>query len=209
MNRAITQFESNVESARQLGIIYSSFCDKVTEVIRLDELLRAELVLVVSALDCYVHDIVRIGMTRALAMSSGEPNSYLSFGVSMMFVKRLLRTSSADDRATLFDQEVRRLHGFKTFQNADKISEAFSLIGVMRLWDRIAVGLGIQPSDVKTRLNLIVDRRNRIAHEGDIDPSSGITSKYPIDFPTVQQSVDWLDSLVHQMQTVVLAEVSF
>jgi len=208
MNRAIEQFESNLESARQLGVIYSAFCDRVTEAVQLDELLRAEIVLAVSALDCYVHDVVRIGMARSLCVSSGEPDAYLKFGVSMQFVKHVLRASSANDKATLFDQEVRRLHGFKTFQNADSISQAFSLLGVARLWDKTADGLGIRCPDVKVQLNLVVDRRNKIAHEADIDPSSGVGTKYPIDFPTVQQSVDFLDSLVHQMQTVVLAEVT-
>jgi hypothetical protein len=47
---------------KQLGVIYLAFADKVTEAISLDELLRAELVLAVGALDCYVHDLVRIGM---------------------------------------------------------------------------------------------------------------------------------------------------
>lgn len=208
MNRAVEQFESNLESARQLGVIYSALCDNVTEAVRLDEILRAEIVLAVSALDCYVHDVVRIGMTKTLALTSGEPNAYLNFGVSMQVVKRLLRASSADDKAMLFDQEVRRLHGFKTFQTADSISQAFGLLGIAHLWDKIGDGLGILPSDVKVQLNLLVGRRNAIAHEGDIDPSSGIGTKYPIDLPTVQQSADFLDSLVHQMQAVVLAEMT-
>jgi hypothetical protein len=64
-------------------------------------------------------------------------------------------------------------------------------------------------TDVRTRLDVIVDRRNRIAHEGDIDPTMGIGEKYPIDFPTVQQAVDFLDSLVHAIQSVAIAEVAF
>lgn len=54
------QFEINLEGTKQLGVIYIAFSDKVTEAIKLEELLRAEVLLAVSALDCYVHDIVRI-----------------------------------------------------------------------------------------------------------------------------------------------------
>jgi hypothetical protein len=209
MIRALKQFDVNVLSARQLGIIFLAFSDKVTEAICLDELLRAELVWAVSALDCYVHDVVRIGMTQAFDAGSGEPNAYLNFGVSLGFVKRLLTSVSEPDRLALFDQEIRRVHGFKTFQNADSISQALSLIGLKSIWDKVGNTLCMSSTDVRTRLDVIVDRRNRIAHEGDIDPTMGIGEKYPIDFPTVQQAVDFLDSLVHAIQSVAIAEVAF
>ena len=209
MNRAIVQFESNLTSARQLGVIFQAFQDKVTEAISLDELLRAEIVLAVSALDCYVHDVVRIGMSKAFQLASGEPNAYLSFGVSLQFVKRLLRAPSPDEMHNLLDQEVRRLHGYRTFQNADNISQALSLIGIAGIWEKIGVVLGMPTADVKTRLNVIVDRRNKIAHEADIDPSLGIASKYPIDFPNVRQAVTLLESLVRSMHKVILAEIAF
>jgi len=196
-------------SARQLGVIFEAFHEKVTEAISLDEVLRAEFVLAVSALDCYVHDVVRIGMTRALALSSGEPNAYLNFGVSIQFAKRLLRASSARDRVSLLDQEVRRLHGFRTFQNAESISQALSLLGIRGIWDNVGLSLGMPSRDVKTTLDLIVDRRNKIAHEGDIDPSLGIGSKYPIDLPTVRQSVSFLESLVKSIHRAIVAEVTF
>ena len=112
MHRAIEQFESNLESARQLGVIYSSLRDSVTAAVQLDEILRAEIVL------------------------------------------------------------AGRLHGFKTFQSAESISQAFSLLGVARLWHKTADGMGVPLPDLKVQLNLLVDRRNKIAHEGDIDPSN-------------------------------------
>ena len=124
MNRAISQFGVNLESAKQLGVIHQAFVDKVTGAIRLDELLRAEIVLAVSALDCYVHDVVRIRMTEILALSSGESTAFLNFDVSLAFVKKALRAPSAADQAALFEQEVRRLHGFRTFQRAEKALSA-------------------------------------------------------------------------------------
>ena len=127
MNRAIQQFEANLESARQLGLIYSAFIDKVTEAICLDELLRAEIVLAVGALDCYVHDVVRTGMATAFRAGQGEPNAYLNFGVSLDFVKRLLTTNDQNDRLNLFEREIRRLHGFRT--DVQPLPARFNLCG--------------------------------------------------------------------------------
>lgn len=206
MNRALKQFEINLQSTRQLGVIYLAFSDKVTEAIKLDELLRAEVVLAVSALDCYVHDIVRIGMGRAFNATTGEPNAFLAFGVTLGFVKDLLAATSLVEKNALVDQEIRRAHGFKTFQAADNISQALSLIGVASIWDKVGTSIGMSSKDARTQLNVIVDRRNRIAHEGDIDPTMGIGVKYAIDFPMVKSAVDFVDGVTHAINAIVIAE---
>lgn len=209
MNRAIQQFEVNLQSARQLGLIFLAFADKVTEAIRLDELLRAELVLAVSAVDCYIHDIVRIGMTRCFSAIGGEPNAYLNFGVSLGLAKQIAAETSEPVRLTLVEEEIRRLHGFRTFQNAENISQALALIGVKSIWDKVGVLLSIPSIDVRTRLDIIVDRRNRIAHESDINPTMGIGMKYPIDHPMVQKAVDFLERMVRAIHSTVISEVTF
>lgn len=192
-----------------MGLIYLAFADKVTEVIRLDELLRAELVLAVSAIDCYIHDVVRIGMTRCFSAVGGEPNAYLNFGVSLGLAKRIVAEASEPVRLALVEEEIRRLHGFRTFQNAENISQALALIGVKSIWDKVGISLSISSSDVRTRLDIIVDRRNRIAHESDIDPIMGIGMKYPIDHPMVQQAVDFLERIVKAIHSTVISELAF
>ncbi|MCL4203557.1 MAG: hypothetical protein KJ000_13725 [Pirellulaceae bacterium] len=205
MHRAIQQFELNLQSARQLGVVYLAFADKVTEAISLDELLRAELVLAVSALDCYVHDVVRIGMARLFSGTGGAPNAYLNCLVSLGFTKRLA-TAVESDRGSLVEEEIRRLHGFRTFQSADNISQALALIGLQGMWDKVGTELSMQAGDIRRKLDIVVDRRNRIAHESDIDPTMGIGAKYPVDYPMVSQAVAILEQIVRAIHVVVVAE---
>jgi hypothetical protein len=209
MNRAIQQFQTNVQSAKQLGVIYQAFTGKVTRAISLDELLRAEIVLGVSALDCYIHDIVRIGMGQAFKAGKGESNAYLSFGVSLDFVKKLLSTTNDSDKLGLFEHEIRRLHSFRTFQTAENISQALSLIGIKSMWEKVGNSIGVSPADTRMRLNLIIDRRNCIAHESDIDPTLGVGNKYPIDFQLVENTVDFLDKIVHAIHEIAKSEGVF
>jgi hypothetical protein len=209
LNRAIQQFETNLEGLKQLGAIYLAFVEKVTQVISLDELLRAELVLAVGALDCYVHDLVRIGMGGFFKTGKGESNAYLNFGVSLDFMKKLLLASSGSEKLSLFEQEIRRLHAYRTFQTAENISQALSFIGIKTIWDKVGAILGMNSSDVRTRLDLIVDRRNRIVHESDVDPSLGIGNKYPIDFPLVDSAVRFLNSVAYAIHQIAQAEVIF
>jgi hypothetical protein len=203
MDRAIQQFEVNIQSASQLGIIYAAFEHKVTAVIKLEEVLRAELVLAVSAVDCYIHDIVRIGMTNVFAAAGGESNAFINFSVSLGFAKRIAAAPLLD-RAALVEEEIRRFHGYKTFQNADSISQALAFIGVQAIWDKVGMLLALSPTDVRRRLDIIVDRRNRIAHESDIDPTMGIGTKYPIDYPMIEQAVSFLDRIVRAIHATVI-----
>ena len=194
---------------KQLGAIYLAFVDRVTRAISLDELLRAELVLAVGALDCYVHDLARIGMGGFFKAGKGESNAYLNFAVSLDFVKRLLLASSGTEKLSLFEQEIRRLHAHRTFQAAENIAQALSFLGIKAIWDKVGAILGMNSSDVRTRLDLVVDRRNRIVHESDVDPSLGIGNKYPIDFPMVDWAVGFLNSVAHAIHQIAQAEVIF
>jgi hypothetical protein len=209
LNRAIQQFEANLESVKQLGVVYRAFVDKVARAISLDELLRAELVLAVGALDCYVHDLVRSGMRGFFKAGKGESNAYLNFAVSLDFIKKLLWASSDSEKLSLFGQEIRRLHAYRTFQTAENISQALSFIGIKAIWDKVGVILGMNSSDVRIRLDLVVDRRNRIVHESDVDPSLGIGNKYPIDFPSIDKAVGFLNSVAHAIHQIAQAEVVF
>lgn len=205
MHRAIQQFAVNLQSAKQLGVVYLAFADKVTEAINLDELLRAEIVLAVSAVDCYIHDVVRIGMSRLFFGAAQEPNAFLNGTISLGCAKRLSAAQPVD-RPALVEEEIRRLHGFRTFQSADNISQALAVIGIQAIWDKVGRALALPAADMRRQVDIIVDRRNRIAHEGDIDPTMGVGTKYQIDHTMVAQSVSLLERVAGAIHDVVLAE---
>jgi len=62
MLAAINEFRTNIQRVRNLGGIYSALSVQTTSAIDLSDILRSELVMAVSALDYYVHELVRIGM---------------------------------------------------------------------------------------------------------------------------------------------------
>ncbi len=209
VDRAIQQFKANLNEVKKLGVMYVAFVDNLSGVMSLDELLRSEFVLSVGALDCYIHDLVKIGMGLAFIAGYGESNAYLNFGVSLDFVKKQRSALSDDDRLILFEQEIRRLHGYKTFQTADAISQALSLIGIKTVWDKVGRTLSMDTVDVRDQLDLIVDRRNRIAHESDVDPTLGIGNKYPIDSALVDETVEFLNSIAHAIHQTAQDEIKY
>jgi hypothetical protein len=69
------------------------------------------------------------------------------------------------------ETEIRTRLGLQSFQKPDQIADAVRLFSSVELWKELGAQLGEDPHDLKVQLKLIVDRRNKIAHEADIDPS--------------------------------------
>ena len=65
MQAAIDQFRRNIQRVRNLGAIYQALSAQTTQALDLSDLLRSELVMAVSALDHYIHELVRLGMLEA------------------------------------------------------------------------------------------------------------------------------------------------
>jgi hypothetical protein len=69
MKTAHDEFKNNIIRAKNLGSIYFSLNAKTTAILDITDILRAELVLGVSAFDHYIHEIVRIGMIESYSCS--------------------------------------------------------------------------------------------------------------------------------------------
>lgn len=63
--------------------------------------------------------------------------------------------------------------------------------------------MGKSDKDIKQQLSLIVDRRNKIAHEADIDPSYGIGNRWNINQILVNDAVNFLEQLVRAIDQIL------
>ena len=79
------------------------------------------------------------------------------------------------------------------------------VIGVGDLWGQCALRMRCQPQDITRRLNKIVDRRNRIVHEGDIlrRKRGGKIAYHEITAKEVAGDITWLSSLVDAIEHTV------
>jgi RiboL-PSP-HEPN len=85
-------------------------------------------------------------------------------------------------------------HGYSTFQQPDDIALAIRLFSTVELWKEIGAQLGENPQDLKAHLKLIVARRNKIAHEADIDPSYP-GQRWPITRQDVEDAVAFVEKV--------------
>lgn len=184
-------FKQNIGYARDLSATAVALAKQVTTAIRIDDLLRSSLVQGVSAFDHFVHEEVRARMILTQQGSHPAAKGYGRFRVSLASVNLAL----TGDGVSWLEAEIREQHGYLSFQHPDKVADAFRLVTDVSLWPAVAGKLKRNSDDLKRELKLIVDRRNKIAHEADTDPTPPRT-RYPISEPLVRRSLDLLDEVV-------------
>jgi hypothetical protein len=147
----------------------------LSSVLQPDELLRAEWVSRVSALDLYIHELIAQSMLAIFEGRRPVTPAYRRFQISTEAMDRIRAAVTRTEASAAFDLYVRGQLGRLTYQAPDDISDGIRLCSTIELWNEIAVALGATPSTKtdaaqshKRQLSLIVRRRNQIAHEGDL-----------------------------------------
>lgn len=195
----VDQFRQNVERVETLLGMNVAIRAQVAPALDLSDILRGAIVLGVSALDQLVHEAVRVGMLEAYAGTRPETDAFRRFEVSLASVRLATASSGGLD---WFDAEVRSRHAFLTFQRPDKIADGIRLISDVPLWQAVANAMNARPEDIRRRLNLIVTRRNQIAHEADMNPAFPGT-RWPITEADVVDVTSFLSQLGETLVTVI------
>jgi len=168
MESAKKHFQQNIERVKNLGAIYQAINIQTTDILDLSDILRAQYVMLVSALDHFIHEIVRLGMLETYNQKRKDTKQFKDFIFSLdkniLFKKAIIESKNNQ----WLDYQIRTINGFKSFQHADKIEEAINLILKENIWNEVAKKLSKSEKEIRMRLNLIIDRRNQIAHEADI-----------------------------------------
>lgn len=189
MREAIDLFRANLARVRNLGRIANALDSQTAQALDLSDILRAELVLAVSALDQFVHEITRLGMIEAYRGEREKTTRFLQFQVS---VEAALRGISENPSGDWLNEEIRIRNGHRTFQNPDRIAEALRLVSDIPVWNEIAKGMDASPQAVRDGLDIIVKRRNNIAHEADVSPTT-YEGLLPIDRRLTTDAVDFIE----------------
>jgi hypothetical protein len=249
MQSAFEQFHISLGRVRDLIALHNSLKAQSTQVLDLSDILRSALVLAVSALDYYVHEVVTLGMLEIYRGQRAEPppsrnssrSGFARFQVPLGEVKQ--------ERLTLFkiedwledeicvsqgeeflegsyrlgellpyisqamsnrlgdtlwlELEIRQRLGYQSFQHPDKIAEAIRFISNKPLWQDVGKSWGRPHQEIKKQLSLIVERRNKIAHEADINPTYEIGTRWEINEELVLEAVDFLQKLVETIHDIL------
>ncbi len=249
MQSALDQFRNSIIRVRDLIALHNAINTQSSSALDLSDILRSALVLTVSALDYYIHEVVTLGMLEIHRGQRLEPNppvnssqsAFSRFQVSLGGARqeRMIALDIANwleneiqqnhgstflqqsytvsallpiisdsvlnrlNNAAWLEDEIRERLGFQSFQQPDKIADAIRLISDKKLWDEVGIQMSKPAKDIKQELSAVVDRRNKIAHEADIDPTFGIGSRWYIDEILVNDAVDFVEQVVESIHQIL------
>lgn len=195
MQLAIDAFNESMRRVRDLHSLHQSLTQVLTSAVDLSDVLRAEIVLAVSAFDFFVHDLTRLGMLECHANARVRTDAFKRFQVPM--------ESALNLTVQVFDAEIRVKHSYLSFQQPDKVADAVRLFSGIELWNAVGAELGVSARDLKAELSLVIDRRNKIAHEADLDPSYP-GQRWPIDRAQVEYACNLLDRVAQTIFRVAV-----
>jgi len=173
----------------------------------LDELLRAATVSIVAAFDRYCHELVAakiVAETNRGFRAATHP--LRRFRVPILEVRKAIAHAKKPGSRpmNLIRESARAVLKEDTFQKPDAVARGLQMVGVSELWPACAAHMNCQPKEIISELSRIVDRRNRIVHEGDIQHRArgGHIKTHPIRPKQVAADIIWLSRLVDAIDSV-------
>jgi hypothetical protein len=202
-------FDEVWRRADLFAALHAYIVNNVAPVIQPDELLRAEWAMRVSALDLYVHEVVSQNLLKIFQGTRAVCPGYSKLQVSSDTLMRIHANGPGLTSDTAFDLEIRTKLARVTYQFPDDIADGIRMVSPIELWNEIAKHHGAAPAAQKNEagvlrgeLSQIVNRRNKIVHEGDLQP--GIPR---IPWPITRQDVDHVKTTIELIVDGIQAKV--
>lgn len=173
------------------------------------ELLRAEWAMRVSALDLYVHEVVAQNLLKIFQGIRPPCPGYSKLQISADSLMRIQAAGPGYVSDATFGLEIREKFSRVTFQAPDEIADGIRLVSSIELWNEVAKHYGAtgravdaEAKATKKQLSAIINRRNKIVHEGDLQPGLPRT-EWPITRTEVDQVKDAILKIVVAIEVLV------
>lgn len=197
MTVAKSVFDKNINDLSILTTIYDYLHQNI-QAFDIAELLRAEYILCISALDYYIHNRVRDGLMDKFNDTRKDPGN---IRVSLKVVRLLMNENDIEEQKRILDRELKNVLSKDSYQSPSSIESAFGLIDINKIWSKIALSIGCKADDLRNELALIINRRNKIAHESDINFATG--EKEDIDRDMLIDVIDFIKRFVDGLETLI------
>jgi hypothetical protein len=171
---------------------------------------RLAVVMAVAALDTYMHRLILEKAYLHETLPGGLASLSFRFDYALEqadAIGKAARSKPKNSRPRVELKKALRARLLQeTFQRYEDVSAALGMAGLSGNWSAIGAKLvpPLEPKEVAARLNAIVDRRNRIVHEGDYErrerPQKSTLN--PIGHAEAGGDVDFLAGLIEAIHAV-------
>ena len=189
MSAEYSLFQQQIASLRNLSLIFG-YLDKSAAAMDTDALLRSEFVLIVSAFDNYLHDTLRRKLREDFFANNTMPDGIT---LPLSIIQLIRNETNVGEQKRILDSALKKVLEKDSFQSPKSVEYVMGLLGVKHLWKTVSGITGDSADHIRNTLSLIIHRRNQIAHEADIDFTSG--TPRVIDLTTVSECRSFFEIL--------------
>ena len=194
---AINNFNRNIESIDDLVSLYEIIQDNLPLLNeQSQEILRAIIVLSVSALDNFLHEYYRTEIVESYLGYGNFEVQFDKIKISIKGMSEIDNSSSVAEKRNFLTNELRKIQKTESYQSSKSIENLYNSLNVKNIWSQLEkIGIdGLRANDIKNELANIIDRRNKISHESDWDFIN--QRKYPISLEDIVAVVNFIKNIV-------------
>lgn len=190
MDMIFDRYEKNICKVNEIIAVYNYLCQNAKD-FDCSTILRSQFVMIVSAFDTYVHCYI---INKIMRQYFSEEKFSVQSDIPLQLSFSMRGKNDIEQRKMIYEFFLRKLSK-DSFQAPKSIEYAFSIIGINKIWKRLGEHIPEKsPEEIKGTLALIIDRRNKIAHESDWDNIS--RSYRGITLGDITHCRDFISSLV-------------
>jgi len=201
MSEERKRFEANLDYINNLNAIFKYLTNNKANALDVSDILRAELTMTESALDLYIHEIVK---TRIIEMYVGSRKKSKGYSKIKICLESPLNNDKEkiEQKLIWLDSEIAKQQSRKSFIRSDTIPQALSQVCDIDIWAEVAKEIKDDQKEMKRKINLIADRRNKIVHEADAKlPFKD--ERWDIDENEVNEAIDFIKKIVGALDTIL------
>lgn len=166
-----------------------------------DNILRAQIVFLVSCVDYYIHNIINNGI---LSIIKKEKTTTKKLDKSFISISVLIKyLENTEDNLNFIEEEIINGNSYKSFVASEKMIEALSLISDQKIFETIAKKIELTKTELIAKIKEINDRRNSIAHQMDFN-STLDSEKNNIDVATVISFFSFYKKFINELHELLL-----
>lgn len=163
-----------------------------------------------ASYDSYLHDVVSESAYSLIRKLKGKgiPKTLLDILKESLPYEKLLTVLQNEKASILVSTAIRKRNAGRTFMKPEKAEIALQMLD-LDLWRIASREFGRRKDGLRTRFQGYADRRDKIAHEGDMGKATRSKGKLKkIRRPFVESALSDIRRLVNAVDTAVLEKVS-
>ena len=201
-NDAVAAFDHATDRAKQMVVLYDALSALRRGDPANDDALRSAYIQVVSSFDFFAHELA------AIEASFRYANDVLTKNISIPM--NIVTMQDKQTRIDAVDANIRQSNSYKSFVDPSKLGKMLSCY-CTEPWSKITECMNREVPEVdkrsadqiKGQLKSIWNRRNKIAHEADVNPTLAGISLWPIDKQDTELTINFVRRIGYQLPKVI------